>query len=639
MQYYYQFDVAGIIVLILGMCCIFYKARNIYAYGKYCAALMVDALFLVTMDLITSLMIQAADPEMYIPLYIGMVLYFVSLNMLPYFCFQYIMEECGEPIRRGIFIIVPTILNLALLVLNYPYRLFFHIDPKTMVYSVGTSQTLYLLYFAIFIIMMAVVVHSHRRYFGKLRKYVLLVVVIASIADIFVLMNNPSSNFTGFLISVCASFVMIIFFLVDGARDPLTNINNRKGFRRASDELMFHHRGEEMMLIKVQIYNLNEINERFGRPIGDKVLIRMAESLESQSKDQDMVFGRIGGDTFAAMMCTNTFISELHSYNLAQYVQEWILDQDYEIAFYGGVCFFTEGEMELRAIMDRASYALDKVRGDFRKNICIFNDALEREYDQKMRLEQMARSAFKNDSFRVYLQPICDTQTKELVSAEALVRWLDKDGSVIPPDEFVPIFEKNGFITQVDLFVLDEVCRTIRAWIDGGIVPIPISVNVSRVDISTPHFVDRVIETVERYNLDHSLIKIELTESAFNESVRTIEASMSELRSNGFKILMDDFGSGYSNLNMFQDITVDIVKIDMKFLKNIDEDGKGRVVLQSVVNMSQELGLETVVEGVENETQFDFIKALHCEMTQGYFFDRPMPIRRFNEKLMSPMAS
>ena len=456
---------------------------------------------------------------------------------------------------------------------------------------------------------------------------------------IVVSVSDPRANITGFVVSACTAFTLMIFFLVDGARDSLTRLNNKKGFRRACDELMFQHRGEEMMMIKVKIHNLQEINERFGMEIGDRVLMRMAESLEVQSRDQDMVYGRIGGDTFAALMCTNTFVSELHSYNLGQYVQEWILDQDYEVAFYGGVYFFTEGTMEFSAIMDRAGYALDKIVGDFRKNICIFNEKLEREYDQRIRLEQMARSAFKNDSFRVYLQPICNTETKELVSAEALVRWLDKDGSVIPPDDFVPIFEKNGFITQVDLYVLDEVCRTIRGWIDDGIVPIPVSVNVSRVDISTPHFVDRVIETVERYELDHSLIKIELTESAFNESIQMIEASMSELRSNGFKILMDDFGSGYSNLNMFQDITVDIVKIDMKFLKNIDEEGKGRVVLQSVVNMSQRLGLETVVEGVENETQFDFIKQLRCDMTQGYYFDRPMPIERFNDKLMSPMAS
>ena len=639
MQYYYQFDVAGIVVLILGMCCVFYKGRSVFAYGRFCMALAFDSLFLVITDLITSLMIASGDSQWYYPLYILMIFYYLFLIMFPYFCFQFLLEECGEPNRRGIVLVVPIVIGVLVPVLNIPYQLFFTIQRDPLMYSRGKISHVSLVYFAIFIMMMIWVVFSHSRYFGKLRKYVLLSVVVAASLDIFLVGWNPQSNVTGFTISVCVSYTLIIFFLVDGARDPLTRIYSRKGFRRACDELMYHHRGEEIMLIKVQIHNLGEINERFGRDIGDKVLCRMAESLKNQAKDQDMVYGRLSGDTFAAMMCTNTFISELHSYNLAQYVQEWILDQDYEIAFYGGVCFFTEGEMEYRAVLDRAGYALDKIRGDFRKNICIFNSTMEREYDQKMRLEQMARSAFKNDSFRVYLQPICDTQTKELVSAEALVRWLDKDGSVIPPDDFVPIFERNGFITQVDLFVLDEVCRTIRGWIDDGIVPIPVSVNVSRVDISTPHFVDRVIETVERYELDHSLIKIELTESAFNESIQTIEASMAELRSNGFKILMDDFGSGYSNLNMFQDITVDIVKIDMKFLKNIDEDGKGRVVLQSVVNMSQELGLETVVEGVENETQFDFIKGLHCEMTQGYYFDRPMPIQKFNEKLMITMAS
>ena len=635
MQYSYQYDIAGIVILILTISCLFYQSRNIFYYGRFCMALIFDAFVFIVLDLISSILIASHNPAMFTPLYVCMIMYFLSLNMLPYFCMQFIREECADEPKRGLMLIVTMVLSVLLLIANYPFQLFFSIDPETLSYQTGRIQPLYMAYFAVFCIQIFYTVMKHRQYLGKLRRSVFLVVIIASLFDIVFMLIHPEINLTGFVIASCTAFTTIIFFLVDGVRDPLVKCNNRRGLRRACEELMAKHKGEELMYIRVEIHNLQEINERFGREIGDKVLITMANSLERQKDEQDMVFGRITGDTFAAMMCTNTYMSELSHFNLSQYVQEWILDQDYEISFYGGVCFFKQGELDLPAVMDRASYALNKIRGDFRKNVCIFNDKMEREYEQRKRLEQMARTAFKNDSFRVYLQPICDTMTKKLVSAEALVRWLDKDGSIIPPDDFVPIFEKNGFITQVDLFVLDEVCKTIRGWIDAGIEPIPVSVNVSRVDITSPHFVDKVIETVESYGLDHSLVKIELTESAFNDNMSSITEAMDRLRANHFKILMDDFGSGYSNLNMFQDVSVDIVKIDMKFLKNIDEEGKGRVILQAVVNMSRELGLETVVEGVENQTQFDFVKQLNCEMIQGYYFDRPMPIERFNEKMIA----
>ena len=167
-----------------------------------------------------------------------------------------------------------------------------------------------------------------------------------------------------------------------------------------------------------------------------------------------------------------------------------------------------------------------------------------------------------------------------------------------------------------------------------GIEPVPVSVNVSRVDIASPRFADDLIEIVDRYDIDHSLIKIELTESAFNDQLALIDSCMRQLRKNGFKILMDDFGSGYSNLNMFQDISVDIVKIDMKFLRNIDTNSKGRVILRSVVDMSKNLGLEIVVEGVETEEQFLIIREMSCEMTQGYYFSRPMPLQMFDDLLV-----
>ncbi|MCR5000136.1 MAG: EAL domain-containing protein [Lachnospiraceae bacterium] len=634
MFYFYQFDIAGLLILLLTTSTLWMRQRSVFRHGYYALLSIITASIYIVCDGLSTHLVTLGDSTLYGLTYAVFVLYYASLIFFPYFALQFIAGECGEYGRSGYSLLFPLFSTMLLVFCNYSTGVFFRLNRYPFGYAKGKLIWLIPALYAFFMCAAAIVVREHFRMLGRERHRILRLVGLIAVFSYVFNLYLPNYCITGFAIAICVCLTVVGFYLADSVMDPLTGIFNKRGFTRACNEAIYKNKSNDLILAKVKVHNMQEINERFGTHVGDLVLIRMAESLIQGHKQHPMVFGRIGGDTFAVLVNRSVFTNRMFHANLGQFVGELLSDRDYEVTFYCGIYELHAEDCDVDGILDRATFALNHVRGSFKDYVQYFDEALEEEYDQRSRIEQMARSALKHDALRVYLQPIYDTMTRRLVSAEALVRWMDNDGSLIAPDEFIPIFERNGFITQVDLFVLEEICKNIRAWINRGIEPVPVSVNVSRVDITSPHFADEVTELVDRYEIDHSLIKIELTESAFNSQISTIDNCMNRLRQQGFKILMDDFGSGYSNLNMFQDIFVDIVKIDMKFLRNIEQNSRGRVILNSVVDMSKHLGLEIVVEGVETEEQFRIVREMSCEMTQGYYFSRPMPLRMFDDLLI-----
>ncbi|MBQ2578596.1 MAG: EAL domain-containing protein [Lachnospiraceae bacterium] len=634
MLYYYQFDIAGLFVLILASVTLCVRKGSLFRHAYYALWMMAMAFVYTLSDGVSAYLIGLANPSYYVLTYVVLLFYFTSLLVFPYFALQFIAEQCDDLQQVGVVLFAPVFFTLLLIFSNYYTGIFFTLMKDPFVYYTGRGGWIAPVMYVLYAIYACVLIVRHRRFLGAGRRGVLRLVGMLVLLTFVCNGMIPNYSISGFMICVSISFGVICFYLGDAIMDDKTGIYNRVGFLRRCDEVIYKHKMTDLVLAKVKIHNLQEINERFGTDIGDMVLKRVADSLVTYRGGNDMIYGRVGGDTFAIMIPSERFVNYSFHVNLGQFVGALINDHEYEVSFYCGVYEIKPEDTDVESILDRADYAMDRVRGSFKDNVRYFDEELREEYEKRSRIEQMARSALNHDAFRVYLQPIYNTMTKELVSAEALVRWTDRDGSIIPPDEFIPIFEKNGFISQVDLFVLEEICKTIQSWKQHNIEPVPVSINVSRVDITSPKFAESLIELVDSYGIDHSLIKIELTESAFSDQMSLIEHCMSQLRREGFKILMDDFGNGYSNLNMFQDISVDIVKIDMKFLHNIDMNSKGRVILRSVVDMSKNLGLEIVVEGVETEEQFRIIREMSCDMTQGYFFSRPMPLQMFDELLV-----
>jgi len=242
--------------------------------------------------------------------------------------------------------------------------------------------------------------------------------------------------------------------------------------------------------------------------------------------------------------------------------------------------------------------------------------------------------ALKTGQFQVYLQPQVDLRTKKIVSAEALVRWIHPQKGMIPPFRFIPVFENNGFITRLDLFIWEEVIKTIVGWRNTGKKMVPIAINLSRIDVEKEGVVDALIALMNKYQLESQWVKTELTESICLENDGIIMERMEQLKRAGFTIAVDDFGSGYSSLHLLKTMPLDILKIDKGFLDiNMNMSRKDAIVIRDVVEMSKHLELQSIMEGVETLEQSRFLESIGCDIAQGYYYGKPMPIPEF-EKLL-----
>ncbi len=282
-------------------------------------------------------------------------------------------------------------------------------------------------------------------------------------------------------------------------------------------------------------------------------------------------------------------------------------------------------------------FTLDTLKGRNLTEAAKYNKNVRDYLISQNELLQDVERAFANREFKAYLQPKFDIRTNKIVGAESLVRWLHPTRGLILPRDFIPMFEQNMIITRLDEYIWEETCRLMREWIDKGLSVVPVSVNVSRLDIYSLAVSNKFVELTEKYGIDCSLIEIEITESAFTIDENQIIQVVDELRSFGFRVLMDDFGTGYSSLNMLKDINVDVLKIDTRFLESDKDDGnKGKEILESVIRMAKWIGLQTVAEGVETDAQKHFLLDLGCYYAQGFFFSKPISAESFEELIKNP---
>lgn len=239
------------------------------------------------------------------------------------------------------------------------------------------------------------------------------------------------------------------------------------------------------------------------------------------------------------------------------------------------------------------------------------------------------KSALENHEFVVFYQPKYGLSDNQIAGAEALVRWKHPERGMISPGEFIPVFERNGFITKLDYYVWEQTCIQLRKWMDEGKNPLPISVNLSRVSLYNKDIVNVICNLVDSYRIPRRLFQVELTESAYNTNPKAVQDMMQRLREEGFYILMDDFGSGYSSLNVLKDIVVDVLKMDMKFFAGDDREGRGENIMAAVIRMAKWLNMPVVAEGVERIEQVEFLRSIGCEYVQGYYFAKPMPVEEY----------
>jgi EAL domain-containing protein (putative c-di-GMP-specific phosphodiesterase class I) len=282
--------------------------------------------------------------------------------------------------------------------------------------------------------------------------------------------------------------------------------------------------------------------------------------------------------------------------------------------------------------VDRANIARKNAQKLRKDNFVFFNEKMRETLIEQKKIEDVMEEALKNEEFIIYFQPKINMTTSKICGAEALVRWLSPEIGLVTPASFIPLFEDNGFITQLDYYVLDKVCSHLRDMIDRGLYVLPISVNFSREHFKSDALPDHLLKTVEKYKLPPRLIEVEITESCLVNSDHYWLHLLQKIRKIGFGLAMDDFGSGLSSLNLLCDLPFKILKIDKDFFHSKTTHRKERIVISNIVRMAHELDMEVICEGVETKEQAQFLQSIGCFMAQGYYYDRPLPLDEFEAK-------
>ena len=413
-----------------------------------------------------------------------------------------------------------------------------------------------------------------------------------------------------------------------GQYDSLTGVYNKETFYEKTEALIRRNPGKDYTVICLDIDRFKIVNDLYGTQEGDKLLQFIGNRLKQGTTEAGGVAGRIVADVFA---CCYPNIGERYAF-IAQRIIQMYKSYPLQMELVAAIGFYHVEDRHIPAsrMCDRALLALRSVKNKYLINYAVYDQKLRENLILEQEIVNGMEPALENREFKVYMQPKCDMDTGKIVGAEALVRWHHPEKGMIPPNEFIPVFEKNQFIFKVDYFVWEEVCKELRARIDAGERPIPISVNVSRTDLYQNDLYEQLISLLERYEIPPGLFQLEITESAYSSNMEYLSKVVDRLQEYGFTILMDDFGSGYSSLNMLKDINVDILKLDMRFLTGeTNGHDKGGDIMSSVVRMAKWLNLFVIAEGVETKEQAEFLLSINCHYAQGYYYYRPMPIDEF----------
>lgn len=417
--------------------------------------------------------------------------------------------------------------------------------------------------------------------------------------------------------------------VISSNRDSLTGLLSAKPFFIEAEEIVKENKDKKWCLISIDIEHFKFFDEWFGREKGDYLLAKIGAELTEKQSLYEGVAGYFGQDDFTILAKYNMEnINKLYE-GIREHIISFGLSTGFMPAF--GIAIIDE-DIALVDAFDRSTIAASRAKNDIRNRICVYSTDMQYAYEQEYRILTDFMHAFKDNEITFYLQPQCRISTGKIVGAESLARWIKKDGEIISPADFIPVLEKYGFITDLDQYLWEEVCKWLRKWIDEGHKPVPISLNISRADIFNIDVDKFFIGVADKYNLPRKLLKLEITESSYTETTSKISELVDKLRKHGFMVLMDDFGSGYSSLNMLGSLRVDGIKLDANFLHIEGKDyDKGIHILESVVNMTKVMGLPMIVEGVETKKQIDFLEDLGCRYVQGFYFYKPMPLSDFEK--------
>ncbi len=411
--------------------------------------------------------------------------------------------------------------------------------------------------------------------------------------------------------------------------DELTGLYTRQSFFERAEELVRSMPETQFDVMLSDIVDFKEINELYGSDVGDAVL-QWAGAFLASGITETFLAGRYAGDQMVVLapheMIQHISSPESHKNFLEQERNNGLPEVTIKFGIYENV----KRTKTILSTCDKAHAALNSIKHRYDCYFAYYDDTIRKSLENLRRIESCMNQALDEEQFKVYYQPKHNARTGALVGAEALVRWIHPEYGFMSPGDFIPIFERNGFVKEVDSYVWRRTCKNLRRWMDKGIRTVPISVNCSKLTFELPNLLNRMQNAVEMYELNPKQLHIEITETLMTNDAELLVKKLSSLRMVGYQIELDDFGSGYSSLNVLSALPLDVVKLDMSFMKEFGDEKRSKVLV-ACINLAKELGYKTISEGVETEDQKNTLGILGVDNIQGYYFSKPMPEDEFEE--------
>lgn len=417
-------------------------------------------------------------------------------------------------------------------------------------------------------------------------------------------------------------------------KDNLTGLFTKKYFYEYIHEFDLLNPEESMDAIAINVKRFHVFNEMYGHDVGDRLLINVAMELKNLTKTIDGIVARVDSDSFFLYIASQDDYKFLIDDVLVPAYKS--IEPEVAAEFRIGVNKFANKDDSIEKRFDHAIRASHEDKRSYENTIIYYDEQMHNKEIYYDKLLHHFDKAIKDKEFKLYLQPKFNIQGEKpvLSSAEALVRWVHPEYGMISPGVFIPLFEENGLIRRLDYFIWNETGRAIRKWRDEYGVSFPVSINVSRIDLLDEDLLKHVMEMIDNNGISIENVYLEITESAYSDEPALINKRVSDLAEKGFTIELDDFGSGYSSLGMVTSLPINVLKIDMSFVKRMLIDPKDKKMVEVIIEIANFLKLKTVAEGVENIEQMEELKKMGCDIVQGYYMSKPIPVEEFTEKYM-----
>ena len=412
--------------------------------------------------------------------------------------------------------------------------------------------------------------------------------------------------------------------------DRLTGLYSKEYFYQKVRKRLDEKPEQKYSIVCFNIENFKLYNDSYGREAGDRLLRDAAEKAREMVGD-DGICGRYGADRFLFFQEQKREKKDRQNFEGDMSAAQ--PENMRNVSVKWGIYEISDNSIPVEKMCDRALLAVDSIKGQYNRFFAVYDDTLRGKLLREKSITDTLEDALNEGQFVFYLQPKYSLSTKHMIGAEALVRWFHPKWGFMSPGEFIPLFEKNGFITQLDRYIWEQVAICISEWQERGYPLLPVSVNVSRMDVYQVDLVNIFTDITQKYGIKPESLHLEITESAYADNPTQLIDTVNQLRNQGFIVEMDDFGSGYSSLNMLNQMKLDILKLDMKFIQNEMEKAVDQSIMSYIVNMSHGIGMDVVAEGVETQEQLERLCDIGCDYVQGYYFAKPMPVSKYEELL------